>query len=100
MAHNQAFEAVKASSDGAEPFASLHDVPCLVEAVLGTRMIRVRECLAMVPGTIVQIDQAAGSDMRLTINGVSIAMGEVLVVDDQTSVRVTEVLASPRGDLA
>ncbi len=99
MAHNQAFEAVKASSAGAEPFASLHDVPCHVEAILGTRMIRVRECLEMVPGTIFRTDQPAGSDMRLTINGVPVAMGEVVVVDEQTSVRVTEVLASSRGDL-
>ncbi len=87
------------SSSSATGFPSLHDVPCHVEVVLGTRTICVRECLEMQTGAIFKIDQPAGADMTLTINGVPVAMGEVLVVDDHTSVRVTEVLPAPRGEV-
>lgn len=81
------------------PFAALGDVPCHVEVVLGTRTLRVRDCLGIQPGEILKIDQAAGADMTLLINGVPVATGEVLVVDDHTSVRVTEVLPAPRGEI-
>lgn len=87
------------SSSSNAAFPSLHDVPCHVEVVLGSRTICVRECLEMQAGAIFKIDQPAGADMTLTINGVPVAMGEVLVVDDHTSVRVTEVLAAPRGEM-
>lgn len=99
MSSSQSLSSSSRPAGEAEPFASLHDVPCHVEVILGERVVRVRDCLAMAPGTIVMIDQPAGSDMTLSVNGVRIAMGEVLVVDDHTSVRVTEVLPSPRGEL-
>lgn len=83
----------------ANPFAALADVPCRVEVVLGTRTLSVRDCIELQAGEVVKIDQPAGADMTLTINGVPVAMGEVLVVDDHTSVRVTEVLPAPRGEI-
>jgi len=87
------------SSSDTSPFAALSDVPCHVEVVLGTRTLSVRDCLGIQPGEILTIDQAAGADMTLTINGIPIAIGEVLVVDDHTSIRVTEVLPAPRGEI-
>ncbi len=87
------------SSSNASPFAALGDVPCQVEVVLGTRTILVRDCLGIQPGEILKIDQAAGADMTLLINGIPVATGEVLVVDDHTSIRVTEVLPAPRGEM-
>jgi len=87
------------SSSSLGPFAALGDVPCHVEVVLGTRTLSVRDCLSIQPGEILQIDQAAGADMTLTINGIPVATGEVLVVDDHTSIRVTEVLPAPRGEI-
>lgn len=80
-------------------FAPFFDVTCRVEVILGSSVITVRDCLDMHKDTIIRVDQAAGSDMQIVINGVSIAKGTVLVVEDMTSIRVTDILPPPSVEL-
>ena len=81
-----------------ERFASLSDVTCEVAVVLGTGRMSVRECLYLVPKTVIGLEQMAGSDLHVRVNGVLIAHGEVAIVDDSTNIRLTSIVAPPSGE--
>lgn len=87
------------SPDG-RPFRLLSDVPCPVSVVLGTGSISVRECLAMSAQSILRLRQSAGEDLQVLVNGVVVARGEVVIVEDSTAVRLTEIAAKPQAELA
>ena len=83
------------SSELADPFMPLHDVACRVDVVLGTASLSVRQCLALKRDSVVRLTQSAGNDLQVVINGVAVALGEVVIIDNSTAVRVTEILAPP-----
>jgi flagellar motor switch protein FliN/FliY len=71
----------------------LHDVEMEVSAELGRTRMSVRELLSLTPGAIVELDRAAGSPADLLVNGRLIARGEVVVVDENFGIRITEIVA-------
>jgi flagellar motor switch protein FliN len=73
------------------PFDELADVVCDVSVVLGTGTITVRRCLGFRKHSVVRLDQSAGEDLQVKVNGVAIARGEVVIVEDSTAIRVTEI---------
>jgi flagellar motor switch protein FliN/FliY len=70
----------------------LHDVEMEVSAELGRTRMSVRELLSLTPGAIVELDRAAGSPADLLVNGRLIARGEVVVVDENFGIRITEIV--------
>jgi flagellar motor switch protein FliN/FliY len=70
-----------------------------VTAVLGHTRMTVRELLSLTPGSVVELDRAAGSPADLLVNGTLIARGEVVVVDEEYGIRITE-LVGPGADAA
>jgi flagellar motor switch protein FliN/FliY len=48
--------------------------------------------------TVIRLEQSAGADMQVVVNGVPIANGEVVIIDDSTAVRVTEIVAPPSAE--
>lgn len=74
------------------PFEQMLDVRCRVEVVLGTARITVRDCLALAPRSIVRLREAAGDDARVVVANVPLAKAEVVVAEDRSAVRLTEVL--------
>jgi flagellar motor switch protein FliN/FliY len=75
----------------------LHDVEMEVSAELGRTRMSVRELLSLSPGAVVELDRAAGSPADLLVNGRLIARGEVVVVDENFGIRITELIA-PGGE--
>ncbi|MGQ9552823.1 MAG: flagellar motor switch protein FliN [Anaerolineae bacterium] len=73
----------------------LMDVSLRVSVELGRATLSVRDTLNMVPGHVVELDKLAGDPVDVLVNGRLIARGEVVVVDDQFGVRITEIV-SPR----
>jgi flagellar motor switch protein FliN len=73
----------------------LQDVVCRVEVVLGSGTVSVRDCLGLRRHSIVRLAQAAGSDLQVLVNGIPIAYGEVVIIDNHTSLRLTAILAPP-----
>jgi flagellar motor switch protein FliN/FliY len=71
----------------------LHDVEMEVTAELGRTRMSVRELLALSPGAIVELDRAAGAPTDLLVNGRLIARGEVVVVDENFGIRITEIVS-------
>jgi flagellar motor switch protein FliN/FliY len=83
-----------------EPLLSLqllHAVEMQVTVELGRTTLSVRELLALAPGSIVELDRAAGAPVDILVNGTVFATGEVVVVDDEFGVRVTDIAG---GDAA
>jgi flagellar motor switch protein FliN/FliY len=70
----------------------LHGVVMDVTVELGRTKMSVRELLALTPGTVLELDRAAGSPADLLVNGRLIARGEVVVVDEDFGLRVTEIV--------
>jgi len=59
----------------------------------GKRELRLREVLALMPGTVVELDQMVNEPADLLIAGRTVAKGEVVVVDGNFGLRVTEVVS-------
>ncbi|MCZ4497965.1 MAG: flagellar motor switch protein FliN [Marmoricola sp.] len=70
----------------------LHGVDMEVTVELGRTRMTVRDLLALTPGAVLELDRAAGSPADLLVNGRLIARGEVVVVDEDFGLRVTEIL--------
>ncbi|MBO3740623.1 flagellar motor switch protein FliN [Actinoplanes flavus] len=80
-------------SGGRRGLDMLYDVEMEVSAELGRTRMSVRELLSLTPGAIVELDRAAGSPADLLVNGRLIARGEVVVVDENFGIRITEIVS-------
>lgn len=77
----------------------LLDIPLEVTVELGRVRMVVKDVIELGSGSIVEIDKAAGEPVDLMVNGRLVARGEVVVIEDNFGVRITEIL-SPADRLA
>jgi flagellar motor switch protein FliN len=81
-----------------EPIAAVYE-PAPIEAfghggvatAVAPSALSVRELLGLTPGMVVEIDRAAGAPIDLLVNGRRIAAGEVVVIDEEFGIRITEI---------
>jgi flagellar motor switch protein FliN/FliY len=86
------------SSERAPEFRPFYDVVCNIDIVLGTGSMSVREVLQLRKHSVVRLAQSAGADLQVLVNGVAVANGEVVIVDDSTSIRITEIAPAGSSD--
>ncbi len=67
-------------------------VPLQVTVEIGRTKKRIKDILEFSQGTIVELDKQAGTQVDIIINGQVIAKGDVVVVNDNFGVRVTEII--------
>ena len=94
-----ASEAASAATATAPPVPGagldlLQDVVMELSAELGRTTMTVRELLNLQPGAVVELDRLAGSPADLLVNGRLIARGEVVVVDEDYALKITELVSS------
>jgi flagellar motor switch protein FliN/FliY len=70
----------------------LSDVPMELSVEIGRTHMTVGETLELRAGSIVTLERLAGDPVDLLVNGTPIARGEVVVVDEQFGLRVTQIL--------
>jgi flagellar motor switch protein FliN/FliY len=70
----------------------LLDVPLEISVELGRVKMVVRDVLDLGTGSIVEVDKAAGEPVDVMVNGRLVAKGEVVVIEDNFGVRITEIL--------
>lgn len=75
----------------------LSDVQLAITVELGRTTMRVRDLLELGAGSVVELDRSAGTPVDVLVNGTIVARGEVVVVEDELGVRVTEVVRSDAG---
>ncbi len=71
----------------------LLDIPLEVSVELGRVNLAVRELLEIGTGSIIELHKTAGEPVEVLVNGKLIARGEVVVVEDNFAVRITEILS-------
>ena len=76
----------------------LHDVEMGVTAELGRTRMTVRDLLSLTPGAVVELDRAAGSPVDVLVNGTLIARGEVVVIDEEFGIRISEIIGLQARD--
>ena len=74
----------------------LHDVPVELAVEIGRTPMTIGEALALGPGSIVTLNRLAGEPVDLLVNGRPIARGEVVVIDEEFGLRITEVCPAAR----
>lgn len=78
--------------DGLLSLGVLREVPLEVSAELGHTQLSVAEILQLTVGSVVELDRTAGAPVDVVVNGALIARGEVVVIEDEYGVRVTEIV--------
>lgn len=73
----------------------LGDVDLEVTVQLGAVKLTVRELLALQEGSVLELDRAAGAAVDVMVNGRLIARGDVVVIDEELGVRITEIISRP-----
>ncbi|KMZ40427.1 MULTISPECIES: flagellar motor switch phosphatase FliY [Bacillales] len=71
----------------------LHDIPLQVTVELGRTKKLIREILDLSAGSIIQLDKLAGEHVDILVNNKLIAKGEVVVIDENFGVRVTDIIS-------
>lgn len=80
---------------GAPPGADLHrlsDVPMELSVEIGRTRMTVGETLQLRAGSIVTLERLAGEPVDLLVNGTPLARGEVVIVDEEFGLRITEIV--------
>lgn len=70
----------------------LLDIPLEISVELGRVKMLVKDVVELGTGSIVEIDKAAGEPVDVMVNGRLVARGEVVVIEDNFGVRITEIL--------
>jgi flagellar motor switch protein FliN len=74
-------------------FDLILDVAVDVTLEVGHAQITVRQLLQLTQGSILELDRAAGDPFDVLVNGVRVARGEVVVINDKFGIRLTEVIS-------
>ncbi len=70
------------------------DVAVTLALEVGRARLSVRELLQLAPGAIVELDRMAGEPLDVLVNGVRIARGEVVVINDKFGIRLIDVVSA------
>lgn len=76
----------------AHPLDLIMDVQLDVTVELGRSKMKIRDILALGPGSVVELDKMAGEPADLRVNGKLLAHGEVVIIDESFGVRITEIV--------
>jgi len=82
------------TAEGATGLGRVRDIPLEVTVELGRTRLLIRDILDLSPGAIIELDKVAGEPVDLFANGMLVARGEVVVIDDNFGVRVTEIITA------
>ena len=88
--------ALPPATSGNETLIRMADVRCSVDFILGTGAIKIEDCLRLGPHSVIPLSQTAGADLRVDVHGITVATGEIVIIDDAVALRISRV-APPEG---
>lgn len=88
----QAFSNDVGAMQTQENISLIKDVPLEVTVELGRTSKAISDILDFAPGTIIELEKIAGEPVDVLVNGKLVAKGEVVVIEENFGVRVTEIL--------
>ena len=84
----------KLTGEQRDNLSLLMDVPLQISVEIGSARRKVRDILEFAQGTIIELERQAGAPVDIVVNGNLIAKGDVVVIDDNFAVRITEIIKS------
>ena len=88
----QSFSGDLSGVQGGENIGLIMDVPLEVTVELGRTTKSISDILNFAPGTIIELDRIAGEPIDVLVNGKFVAKGEVVVIEENFGIRVTEII--------
>ena len=85
-----------ARTRSASDLEAVFDVPVKVSAVLGRARMEVSDLLKLGEGTVVELDRKVGEAIDIYVNNRLVARGEVVLVEEQLGVTMTEIIKTDR----
>lgn len=82
----------KSKQGGKRGIKLLYDVPLQLSVELGRTKKTLREILDLKPGAIIELDKLAGEPLNVLANGKLVAVGEVIVLDEDYGIRIKGIL--------
>ena len=70
----------------------INSVQMALTVEIGRTRMSVRDVLSLEPGAVIELDRSAGAPADILLNGRLIAHGEIVVVDQDYAVRITQIL--------
>lgn len=86
------------SSDAMSGFDWLLDIPTDVDFVLGETTLSVGECTKLSIDSVVRLKQHAGSDIEIRVGGRQFGAGEIVIVDDNVSLKLASIAPPSQGE--
>lgn len=74
------------------------DVRVQLSVKLGTCFLPMKELMELTPGTVLQLKQQASDPVGLYVNDKLVAYGEVVVVEDNFGIKVTEIVTDVQDE--
>ncbi|MGM0378543.1 MAG: flagellar motor switch phosphatase FliY [Bacillota bacterium] len=74
----------------------IKEVPLEISVELGKTVKKISEILEVGEGTVIELDSVVGESLRILANGKQIAKGEVVVVDENYGIRITEIVKAQK----
>lgn len=74
----------------------LMNVPLTVRVEIGKAKLKMREVLNLAQGSIICLEKQAGAPVEVVANDCVVARGDVIVIDDNFGVRITEIISSKK----
>src|SRR5438132_12709454 len=71
--------------------AQVHDVPLRIFIEVGRLRLRVRDLIRLAPGSIIELKKPAGEPFDICVNGIQVARGEVINVEQSSGVRIVDI---------
>ena len=81
-------------NSGRKNLQMLYDLTVNVNVRLGSTVMSIKDLLNLFPGSVVELDRLAGENCDLFVNDVMIGKGEVVVINDNFGLRITEIISS------
>ncbi len=85
----------KLGKEQAQNLDLIMEVPLQVTVEIGRARRKVQDILEFSKGSLVVLDKLAGDQVDLFVNGQCVARGDVVVIDDNFGIRITEILQKP-----
>lgn len=88
----ESFDGYSAGQSFSSDIALIKDVPLEITVELGRTSKKISEILEFGIGTVIELDRLVGESLDILANGRKIAKGEVVVVDENYGVRITDII--------
>ncbi|MCF1426702.1 MAG: flagellar motor switch protein FliN [Shewanella sp.] len=86
-------ESTNLSEEEQSKLDAILDIPVTISMEVGRSLISIRNLLQLNQGSVVELERVAGEPLDVMVNGILIAHGEVVVVNDKFGIRLTDVIS-------